>query len=264
MKIEALWRSQQGTRTTDNRDHAGIGARDGAFLAIVVDGSTANSTSGEYARSIVKRVVDWFVEATDPFSIESALAALEQVHQTLRETFPRGSASILVFHVSASADLTVLHSGDCVLGHVEGTIVWQTSPHTLANALVAMPLTDIAKSPMRHRLTQSFRAREFMRPDVLTQEQAAGIFLLATDGFWAELTEPEQIAFIGGDGSVSAERDDHSVLKLRISLNDPFEISLNDRSSPNLYRKASASMSRRDALMIGTRPFTVSSHVGKR
>lgn len=40
MKIEARWLSQQGTRTADNRDHAGLGARPGEFLGIVVDGST--------------------------------------------------------------------------------------------------------------------------------------------------------------------------------------------------------------------------------
>lgn len=40
MIIEALWFSQQGTRTSDNRDHAGIGIRQGEFLGVVVDGST--------------------------------------------------------------------------------------------------------------------------------------------------------------------------------------------------------------------------------
>ncbi|TBA31334.1 protein phosphatase 2C domain-containing protein [Rhizobium ruizarguesonis] len=238
MKIEALWFSQQGTRTTDNRDHAGIGTRDGEFLAIVADGSTAGPMNGEYARSIVEMVVDWFVGAADPFSNEHVLKALKQIHQTLRETFPRGSASILLFHVSERADLTVIHSGDCVLGWIDADIVWQTSPHTLANALAAMPLKDIAKSAIRHRLTQSFRAKEYMPPEILTQEQVAGIFLLATDGFWAELTEPEQIAFLGGDQSATAERDDRSVLELLISPNDALEVSLNNRSSSNLYRKS--------------------------
>lgn len=100
-----------------------------------------------------------------------------------------------------------------------------------------MPLKDIAKSPIRHLLTRSFRAKEYMSPGVLTREKISGSFLLATDGFWAELTEEEQIAFLTGDQSVDADRDDRSVLRLRLSLREPFSISLSDRSSINLYSR---------------------------
>lgn len=52
--------SQKGTRTDDNRDHAGIAGRNGEFLAIVADGATNGSNNGGYARAIVEAVVDWF------------------------------------------------------------------------------------------------------------------------------------------------------------------------------------------------------------
>lgn len=48
MKIEARWLSQKGTRTDDNRDHAGIAGRHGEFLAIVADGATNGSNNGGY------------------------------------------------------------------------------------------------------------------------------------------------------------------------------------------------------------------------
>ncbi|MXN49461.1 hypothetical protein GR138_30195, partial [Shinella kummerowiae] len=198
MKIEARWSSQKGTRTDDNRDHAGIASRKGGFLAIVTDGATHGSNNGEYARAIVEAIVDWFAETDDAWGPEIMQAKLREIHQALRKSFPRGSASIILFHVTDAGSLTVLHSGDCLLARHDGQAQWQGTPHTLSNALADMPLDAIAKSPTRHLLTQSFRSREFMAPDVLAEERASGAFLLATDGFWAELTESEQEAFLGG------------------------------------------------------------------
>lgn len=127
MKIEALWLSQQGTRTKDNRDHAGIGTRPGEFLGVVVDGSTTGSTNGEYAQAIVEMLVDWFVESVDAWSADLVLKALRQMHQTLRERFRSGSASILLFQVAEEGSLTVLHSGDCALGEVDRHVTWQST-----------------------------------------------------------------------------------------------------------------------------------------
>lgn len=112
---------------------------------------------------------------------------------------------------------------------------WQVMPHTLANALADMPLDAIAKSPTRHLLTQSFRSREFMVPDVLAEEKVSGTLLLATDGFWAELTESEQEVFLGGGQSAAPERDDRSVLQLWLSTGEPTEILLDDGGSTNFY-----------------------------
>lgn len=237
MKIEALWLSQPGTRTKDNRDHAGIGARSDEFLGVVVDGSTRGSTNGDYARAIVEMLVDWFVATADAWSPDLALTALRHIHETLRERFPRGSASLLLLHAAEHAGLTTIHCGDCLLGEIGDDIVWQTTPHTLANVFVEMPLKDVARSPARHLLTRSIRAREYMAPDVTTRDQISGSFLLATDGFWAELTDQEQTAFPGGNQSTGGERDDRSILKLRIFQGNPFTISLSEGSSVNLYNR---------------------------
>jgi len=235
MKIEARWLSQKGTRTDDNRDHAGIAGRHNEFLAIVADGATNGSNNGGYARAIVEAVVDWFARKDDAWSHKLMQAKLREIHKTLRKLFPRGSASIIVFHVTDTGSLTVLHSGDCLLGTHDDRIHWQVTPHTLANALAEMPLDAIAKAPTRHLLTQNFRSREFMAPDVLSQEKTSGILLLATDGFWAELTESEQEAFLGCGQSAALERDDRSVLRLWLSTEQPSEIVLDKGVSTNFY-----------------------------
>lgn len=71
MKIEARWLSQKGTRTDDNRDHAGIAGRHGEFLAIVADGATTGSNNGGYARAIVEAVIDWFARTDDAWATSS-------------------------------------------------------------------------------------------------------------------------------------------------------------------------------------------------
>ncbi|RFB83096.1 hypothetical protein B5K11_35320 [Rhizobium leguminosarum bv. trifolii] len=240
MKIEARWLSQKGTRTDDNRDHAGIAERHGEFLAILADGATHGSNNGGYARAIVEAVVDWFAGTDDAWGHELTQAKLREIHQALRKSFPRGSASIVLFHVMDTGSLTVLHSGDCLLGTHDGQVHWQVTPHTLANALADMPLDSIAKSPTRHLLTQSFRSREFMAPDVLAEEKASGTLLLATDGFWAELTEREQEAFLGGGQSAAPEREDRSVLRLWLSTEGPSEILLDNGGSANFYVRTQA------------------------
>ena len=240
MKIEARWLSQKGTRTDDNRDHAGFAGRNGEFLAIVADGATNGSNNGGYARAIVEAVVDRFAGADDAWGREVMQTKLREIHRALRKSFPTGSASIIVFHVTDKGSLTVLHSGDCLLGRHDGQVHWQVKPHTLTNALADMPLDAIARSPTRHLLTQSFRSREFMAPDVLAEKIASGTLLLATDGFWAELSESEQEVFLGGGQSAASERDDRSVLRLWLSTEEPTEISLDDGGSTNFYVRTPA------------------------
>ncbi|KSV91484.1 hypothetical protein N181_31015 [Sinorhizobium fredii USDA 205] len=90
--------------------------------------------------------------------------------------------------------------------------------------------------PTRHLLTRSFRARRFEPPDIVTHAEFSGSLLLATDGFWAEQSEKDQARFLGGDkSSTETERDDRSVLLLRLSLSDQPEFSVHDKSSDNLY-----------------------------
>jgi hypothetical protein len=89
MKIDALWLSQRGTRTPDNLDHAGLAARPGEFLGIVVDGSTSGATNGNYARAVVKVVVDWFERSRDEWTADLHLICTLQTGPILVRVFRR-------------------------------------------------------------------------------------------------------------------------------------------------------------------------------
>lgn len=209
-------------------------------MGIVVDGSTTGPVNGDFARALTQMLVDWFVETVEAITTATILRALRQVHEILRKQYPQGSASILIIHAEEPNSITVFHSGDCVLGEVEteGSISWQTSPHTLTNALAEMPLKDIAGSPTRHLLTTSFRAREFEPPEIQERGEFSGCLLVATDGFWAELSEGDQARFLRGEhSSVEKDQDDRSVLQLNISFSDHLAFVIEVKSSTNLYRR---------------------------
>jgi serine/threonine protein phosphatase PrpC len=165
---------------------------------------------------------------------------LRELHENLRKRYPRGSASLLLIYAAESDSISVIHSGDCVLGELDrhDGVNWRTSPHTLTNALVEMPLKDIAQSATRHLLTRSFRARGFELPDIVKLPEFSGSLVLATDGFWAELSEKDQARFLAGhQASTATDRDDRSVLLLRISLSNHLAFVMYDKSSKNLYRR---------------------------
>ncbi|TFV37980.1 hypothetical protein [Bradyrhizobium niftali] len=57
---------------------------------------------------------------------------------------------------------------------------------------------DAANDNARHRLTRSFHSREFVEPAFCSIALDNTPLLAATDGFWAELDDGQQSAFIGG------------------------------------------------------------------
>ncbi|MBZ9894472.1 MULTISPECIES: hypothetical protein [unclassified Mesorhizobium] len=87
MTLQIQWHCRQGTRTADNRDHTGIGICGDAVLAIVLDGSMSGSASGDFAREIARRMVDWFVAGTEEVTANTAIAQLRMSHATLATDF---------------------------------------------------------------------------------------------------------------------------------------------------------------------------------
>jgi hypothetical protein len=149
MAFAIRWHCQRGTRTADNRDHAGIGIRGESILAIVLDGSTSGAASGLFAREIARRVVDWFV--TTPVEVTAATMTeqLRMTHAALAGDFKKDSASYVLLYADAARPAIVLHAGDCLLGRrdTDGSISWFLRPHTLANALMAIPHGVPANTP---------------------------------------------------------------------------------------------------------------------
>lgn len=162
-------------------------------------------------------MVDWFVSTEQAITVAVLTAQLRATHAELARDFRRDSASYLLIHVGDGQEALILHAGDCLVGHCSPTdqVSWLVQPHTLANALTPMKINELAKDTSRHRLTRSFRSREFVEPAFCSIPADKTALLVATDGFWAELDHAQQNAFIHGRLAEQAgERDDRSILQI--------------------------------------------------
>jgi serine/threonine protein phosphatase PrpC len=218
MGIDVNWVSQAGKRTKDNRDCGGVGIRAEEALCVVLDGSTNGPNGGELARRITQELIDWYVTADGEMTAETFTARLRQIHETLAKAYPRDSASYMIVNIRPNAALA-LYAGDCLLGrrNTESRIEWLSRPHTLASATGETSLASIADLPARHLLTRSFRARDFLLPEAILTK-IDGELLIATDGFWAELSPSEQARFMDGHAiPMAAEGDDRSLLQFRFA-----------------------------------------------
>lgn len=238
MGVEFCWRIKQGQRTGDNRDYCGIGMRSDAVLCIVLDGSTSGANSGELVQHITSNLIDWFMDVAGRVSADAIIDQLGHIHKDLAPKFWADSASYVIALIEDEKPALVLHAGDCLAGRYDGKapVCWLTRPHTLANAIEDMLIADIAATPIRNRLTRSFRVREFLRPDVseVTLDGEHNI-ILATDGFWAELDPNEQSRFLTGDDlPVKDDGDDCSVLEI-CKLAGMQDSTISGQTSENLY-----------------------------
>jgi serine/threonine protein phosphatase PrpC len=220
MRIEANWYSRKGTKTADNRDHAGLGVSTSGVMSIVVDGSTAGADNGEYAGAIVREMVDWFIGLKEALYPDALMKQLRRIHADLQAGFPRGSASFVIVHIATEGRTAVVHAGDCLLGEITqgDRIQWQTHPHTLANVFTEVALDELSKIPARHLLTKSFRSRERIAPEIIETDTVPGVYLISTGGYWAELSAGDQLAVIDGrEVTLDGEHDDWSLLKLAVT-----------------------------------------------
>ncbi len=238
MAFAIQWHCQQGTRTADNRDHAGIGIRGDSILAVVLDGSTSRPASGLFAQNIARQMADWFMTTSTAITAAAITEQLREIHKTLARSFRKESASYVLLYADSGRQAIVLHAGDCLLGHHGGDdrISWLTQPHTLANALSAVPYAALAKLEARHVLTRSFRSREFLVPDLSLVDLHEQALFIGTDGFWADLDPGLQRAFAEGRFSANeAERDDCSLLSIsRAAANTAPGIS-DTHATANIY-----------------------------
>lgn len=218
MAFDISWVSQAGRKTETCRDFGAVGLRNGEALCIVLDGSTTGEGSGELASQIAHELIDWFVDSAETATADAINNRLKRLHETVSSKLPFASVSYMILHIDSATDAIVLHAGDCLLGRCEVNdgITWLNQPHTLANATDTMSIASIAKIPARHRLTRTFRSKEFLPPDVLTLKIDSE-HVMATDGFWAELSSGEQTRFIQREQvAMSADGDDRSVLRVRV------------------------------------------------
>lgn len=236
MAIHVTWRSTKGQLTPDNRDQCGIGHRSGAMLCVVLDGSTRGETSGALARDTARAVIDWFMGCSSPVTAEVLIDCMRQIHGDVFPGYRQASASFAIALLEKDAAPLVLHAGDCLAGlrKERSAIDWTTRPHTLANAIHGIPIAELAQMPERNPVTRSFKAREFMRPDITMMPIAGKADLvIATDGFWAELDPDAQETFLA-NGELSGCNDDCSVLCIKLG-NGTSETVIEGEACGNLY-----------------------------
>lgn len=211
------WHSQQGSLTADNRDFCGITEITGASICTLVDGSTSSPKGGELAKNLVQNLQRKFMKLDNVPSSVTVLDFLKCAQIDLRKQFPADSASYIIAIQDNDRSVTTIHAGDCRLGRItqSGTIQWLTKVHTLANAIHDISDHELRSHPNRHQVSRSFRGSKFMSPEcnVFDLQHSDSGLLLASDGFWANLSEDEQIKILQGATANDALLDDVSVLK---------------------------------------------------
>ena len=108
MGVEIRWRSEQGHRTDDNRDCCGVGLRDDAVLAVVLDGSSNGKASGASARDVARNLIDWFVVA-EVVTPKTIIDRLRVIHAELSRTYRRDSASVVIALIERQCHCTLIN-----------------------------------------------------------------------------------------------------------------------------------------------------------
>lgn len=197
--------SQQGTERTENRDVIGSAQSTGAYLHVIADG-TSKPASGELARALTHYLLESFSRAEPTVTscpdkaTEWVLHALGEAHSNLCPGFPLASTSYLVLLVMGQTAISI-HAGDCCLGYLgkDQSMIWLTSPHCGPNWKGDLSHAVIAESSSRKTLLNCMSYRRPHEPAVNFVETVRGTtWILATDGFWAELSAADQLKAIAG------------------------------------------------------------------
>ena len=215
MRASLQWQSQPGTFTTDNRDAFAHVELANASLYLVADGSSSYPLSGELANALLaKLVADFTLAQTQELNAEQTAEALLHIiatsQQVLRDEYPRAACSYLVLCLHNDAAFSI-HEGDCCLGLIEPTasIHWLSSVHCFANWQGNLTHAEISQDTSRHRLTRCFSARRPSKPEIKHWPTAPNQrWLLASDGFWACLSHPEQLTFLRTGNLLAPPTDD--------------------------------------------------------
>ena len=219
MTVISQWYSVKGQKTPDNRDVFAYGRKQDDALYIIADGATSKVQSGLMAKALCSRVIDTFKQ-TSSNPIECLLSRLPEWQVELRRLYPVAAVSYLIARVQANNLIQTLHAGDCRLGFAPiaspERIDWKTSIHSLANAIQPLPEEQLCNHARRHSLTRTFNSRRYIKPEYqehLWQEGTA--LVIATDGFWAELSTAEQCQQLSDySAAVQQTKDDCSFLLL--------------------------------------------------
>ena len=197
-------RSVKGRAREANHDCAGAVCEDDIGLFVIADGSSKPG-SGQLAECFVQGVLAACQVHLSQKAAEAGHDAVELVlRRVLAELHPvlfasqTGSMCYLV-GVVAHGKLTLAYEGDCSCGVVAptGSIAWVTAPHCLANWMRDRSHRELVQDPARNRVTRCLKAGRTPAPEFVYQRLSTSERLVfVTDGFWAELTDAQQISLL--------------------------------------------------------------------
>lgn len=205
----------QGTRTADNRDHAGFASQGDFHLYLIADGSSTSAKSGELAYALVRYMETGFAALNENLLKAAGAEALllellSGARHALVSQYKVACVSYLIVVLGPEV-ITVIHGGDCCFGRRarEGSIEWLTAPHCQPNWRGDLAHEVIARDVGRHRLTRSFSGRRELDPCISRFDfQPGSRWLLASDGFWADLSTDRQLASLEAGAIEDPSGDD--------------------------------------------------------
>jgi len=190
--------SQQGTARDTNRDFVGLFELDSGVLVYLLDVSTSSSLS---CASFVEQLNGLISERlTNEIVADPSLFldVLQQVIIDLQQSFKSGVASLITCFISYESDIVWGYTaGDSRIGTVGDEIIWRSPVHTGANPFGESFTDSMKLIPERHILTRCLNMRkkcnfEFFQFNVAKEQS----LVIASDGFWAELTSELQLSFL--------------------------------------------------------------------
>lgn len=187
--------SQQGFARDSNRDFIGVFEFDSGVLMYLLDFSTRSSLNcGSFVEQL-NDLISEYITHEIVANYKLFFKVFQKIIVDIKKSFKSGTASLIISFIEYGADSVWGYTvGDSRIGIMDEEISWISAVHTGANPF-GESFTDAMKlNPDRHLLTRSLNMRKEYRPDFFQFDVAHNNrFIIASDGFWAELTSELQL-----------------------------------------------------------------------
>jgi serine/threonine protein phosphatase PrpC len=207
MKYSVYQASRQGGRD-NNEDRIGYAYSRDALLMVLADGMGGHAKGEVASQLLAQMVVKLFETQATPrlddvtrFLLDSIFAAHEAINEhALRQGWADAPRTTCVVCVVQDGRATWAHVGDSRLYHFSHErLVSCTKDHTVLQQMLDSGLLDATRAalhPDRNKLYNCVGG--FILPQIeLSQPirlQDGDVLLLASDGFWSELSQGEMLA----------------------------------------------------------------------
>ena len=225
--------SNTGSKRLNNKDAIYLLNTKFGTWVFTLDIATSSPATIELARS--------FFDFVTPAALEANIKSHDELKRVIHSAFLQtktkiriGKSSFIALYRShTSIKIIGLTAGDCRAGMIKDKqIQWLTPVQTAAN-----PIGDFTDAmltePNRHTLTKCFNLQRPFEPVPFEIDHLNSPIVVATDGFWVELTQDKQLQFIN-DG-LATTQDDTSVIIVTWDKESSPEYTFENNSIENLF-----------------------------